>query len=189
MLHPEEITGVVLAGGKSTRFGANKALSKYGEKSFLQHIIEQLQPYTKEVVISGFYPEYQNMGITVLEDKFPEIGPLGGIYTALAYTTTPWILVLTCDMPLISNEVIMHMLAAGRGENVIGWNHDKNIGIFPLLISKNILPYLEKAIEAKQYRVRQIFDWGSSRIITIPEEWQRLFANINSQEEYKNILK
>ena len=189
MLHPEEITGVVLAGGKSSRFGSNKALSKYGNKTFLQHITRQLQPYTKEVVIAGSYPEYESIGIPVLEDKLSGIGPLGGIYTALLYSSTPWILILTCDMPFISNEIIMHMLAAGRGENIIGWNHDKNIGVFPLLVSKNIFPFLETAIEAKQYRVKEIFHWSSSQIITIPEKWQPLFANINSQEEYKNAIK
>ena len=56
MLHPEDITGVVLAGGKSSRFGSNKALSRYGESYFLQHIVRKIQPYTKEVVVAGFYP-------------------------------------------------------------------------------------------------------------------------------------
>lgn len=178
----------MLAGGKSSRFGSNKALSKYGNKTFLQHITLLLQPYTKEVVIAGFYPEYENICIPILKDRLSGIGPLGGIYTALLYSSTPWILVLTCDMPLISNEIIIYMLAASKGENAIGWNHEKSAGMFPLLLSKNILPFLETAIEAKQYRVKEIFNWSSSRIIAIPDKWKALFTNINNQEEYKNLI-
>ena len=189
MLHPDEITGVVLAGGKSSRFGSNKALSKYGDETFLKHITALLQPYAKEVVISGSYPEYESFGAAVLEDKISETGPLGGIYTALLYSSTPWILVLTCDMPFITNEIIMHMLAAGKGENVIGWNHAENIGIFPLMVSKNALPDIEKAIEKKQYRIKQIFNRENTRRITIPDQWEHFFANINSQEDYKNTIK
>lgn len=187
MLHPDEITGVVLAGGKSSRFGSNKALSKYGDETFLKHIAVLLQSYTKEVVISGFYPEYESIGMPILEDKISGIGPLGGIYTALLYSSTPWILVLTCDMPFITSEIITHMLAAGKGENVIGWDHPENIGIFPLLISKELLPEIEKAIEKKQYRIKQILSKGNTRRITIPDEWEFFFTNINSQEDYKNI--
>lgn len=188
MLHPKEITGVVLAGGKSSRFGSNKALSLYDGKSFLKHIIELIQPYTKEVVVAGFYPEYEDIGIPVLEDKTENIGPLGGIYTALTYCTTPWILVLTCDMPLLTEEIIKEMMAIAKDQNMIGWNNDKSGGVFPLLISKNILPNLEKAIEKKQYRVKQLFEWDNSLIMAIPEKWDCLFANINNQQEYKNIL-
>jgi Molybdopterin-guanine dinucleotide biosynthesis protein A len=184
MLHPEDITGVILAGGKSSRFGSNKALSLYKEQSFLMHIIEQVQPYTKEVVVAGFYPEYENIGVPVLKDRFVNAGPLGGIYTALTYSTTPWVLVLTCDMPLMTNKIIRHMLAVGRGESIIGYN----VSIFPLLISKCILPYLETAMEMKQYKVKQLVEWGNSKMITIPEEWKHLFANINTIEEYKKII-
>lgn len=189
MLHRQEITGVVLAGGKSTRFGSNKALSQYRGKTFLQHTIGQLQPYTREVVIAGFYPEYENTGVAVLEDKYTAIGPLGGIYTAMTYATKPWLLVLTCDMPLVNNEIIMHMLSAARGETVVGWEYGKNGGAFPLLISKDVLPNIEKAIAAKHYRVKQLFTWGSSKILTAPTEWQQYFTNINSLEEYKQVRK
>lgn len=188
MLHPNDITGIVLAGGKSSRFGSNKALSTYSGKSFLEHIIQQMGPYTGGVIISGFYPEYENLGVPVLNDLYTEAGPLGGIYTALTYCTTPWMLVLTCDMPLITSEIIMHMLAAGRGENVVGWSLNHNIEVFPLLVSKNIIPYLEIAMRMKRYNVKQLFEWSSSKIIPIPKEWECLFANINTCKEYKKII-
>jgi molybdopterin-guanine dinucleotide biosynthesis protein A len=179
---------VVLAGGKSTRFGSNKALIEYDGKTFLQQIIERLQPFAKEVVIAGFHPEYELVGIPVLADKMEGIGPLGGIYTALTYSTTPWILVMTCDMPLVTDEIIAYMITTTKGEDVTGWKQSESGGLFPLLISKNILPYVEEMIENKQYSVKQIFNLISSNILTIPAKWRRFFVNINNQEEYKQII-
>lgn len=188
MLHPEQITGVILAGGKSRRFGSNKALCKYGDKTFLRHLIDLIRPYTREVVIAGCHPEYHEEGIPVLQDAYPDMGPVGGIYTALRQSGTPWILALTCDMPLISKEVIMLLLASGRGEEVIGWRHDAVAVLFPMLIAKTALPDIERAIESKRYRVKQLFERGRSRKIPIPDTLLPRFANINTREDYKNAI-
>lgn len=188
MLHPDQVTGVVLAGGKSSRFGSNKALCEIEGFSFLQYIITKLKPYTYEIVISGSQQEYNNLGVSVLSDEFENIGPIGGIYTALKYCTTPWLLVFTCDMPLISNEVIMHLLASGRGERVIGWNFEEQQGLFPLLISKGVLNDIKKMIDMQQYRIKQLLQLDNSKIIDIPQEWQHYFTNINTYEEYKQII-
>lgn len=230
MLHPGEITGVVLAGGKSSRFGSNKAMQPFKGRTFLQHIIGQLEAYTSEVVIAGYYPEYENAGIPVLKDIYGDTGPLGGIYTALHYCKTPWALVLTCDMPFITNEIIEFMLestdvdcttekddnfsraevdSTGNGLNtnreeinnagqvkktanhkttIIGWKNGENLESFPMLLSKEIMPALQKAMDAKLYKVKQIFTWGNPKIIAIPPGWQHYFENINNQEDYKQII-
>ena len=188
MLHPDQITGVVLAGGKSSRFGSNKALCDINGFSFLEHIITKLKPYTHEIIISGYREEYKNIGLLMLPDEFESTGPIGGIYTALKYCTTPWLLVLTCDMPLISNEVIMHLLASGRGERVIGWNFGECHGLFPLLISKDVLSDIKKMIGLKQYRIKQLLQLNNSKVIDIPRQWQHYFTNVNTHEDYKQII-
>jgi len=193
MLYSHEITGVILAGGKSSRFGCNKALSDYNGATFLQQIAGRLRPFVKEVVIAGFrpeYAEYKDAGIPILADKIEGIGPLGGIYTALEYSRTPWILVMTCDMPLVSNEIIARMMAV-TDENVTGWEQDKSGesgGVFPLLISRKAIPRVEEIIANGRYSVKQLFEGGHSKLMTIPDELRRSFVNINNQEEYQNLL-
>ena len=187
MLSPSEITGVVLAGGKSSRFGSNKALSQFDGKSFLLNSIEILKPFSKEVVVSGNYSEYDELEIPVLEDVISGIGSVGGILTALRYSSTAWILVLTCDMPLITPEIIGHMLRANSRDEIIGWSRDGNGGQFPLLVSKNALPFIKHNIEKKRYRVKQLFDLENSLQLAIPEKWRRHFANINTLNDYKEI--
>lgn len=187
MLHPNDITGVVLAGGRSSRFGSNKALSEFSGKSLLQNSIELLIPYAKEVVVSGSYPEYETLKRTVLEDEIPEIGPMGGIYTALKQCTTNWLLILTCDMPLISAEIIEQMLHTYEKGDVIGWIHGENGGPFPLLISKNITLWVEQSIKEKKQSVKQLFKWEKAYQIAIPDEWSDRFTNINTPQDYKKV--
>ena len=192
MLPPKEITGVVLAGGKSSRFGSNKALSIYNETTtFLQQTIARLRPFVQEVVIAGSRPEYNDIGIPVLADKIEGIGPLGGIYTALEYSRTPWILVMTCDMPFVTDEVIAYLLAtASESENITGWEPGELGGVFPLLVSKKAIPHIEKIIATGRHSVKQLFDGGppSSKTIPIPENWRHFFENINTRDEYKNLI-
>lgn len=183
MIRSEQITGVVLAGGKSLRFGSNKALNVKGNKTYIQCAVELLRPYTKEVVISGFYPEYKRLKVLILKDDIINIGPLGGIYTALNYSKTSWILVSTCDMPNLAGEVIDYMLADIKDEKVIGWGSDIHIGGFPMLISKEIIFDLQQYINNGQYKIKQLFDKDYARTINIPEEWKFHFSNINKQED------
>lgn len=176
-----------MAGGKSSRFGSNKALSEYGGKTFLQCAISRLQPYVGELVVSGFYKEYENLNIPILKDDIADIGALGGIYTALKHCHTPWILVLTCDMPMISNGLIERMLVNAQDKKVIAWKHDKSVGVFPILISKDMLADVGDMIDNERYRVKQLFDRADAELINVPEEWKDCFANINRKEDV-NVL-
>lgn len=190
MPDPKAITGVVLAGGKSSRFGSNKALCRFGNQDFLSHSIDLLRNFTTEVIISGYYPEYLDKEITVLEDEYLGIGPLGGIYTALKQSSTTWILVVTCDMPLISQAVITKLLQAiNEKTDIIGWHHETLFTTFPMLISKKMLLYLEEIIQSGKYRVKQLYDWDRSHRIMISDELLPNFANINTQKEYKEIIR
>ena len=188
MIHPKEITGVVLAGGKSSRFGSNKALCKYDDSTFVALSVKLLSQYTQEVVIAGHYSEYETLGVKILKDKYKSIGPLGGIYTALEYAKTDWALIVTCDMPLITNEIIMYMLASGKGENIISWKYRDRAMVFPLLISKTKLLDIEEAIQNKKYRMKEIIDVNDALLLPIPDNWINHFSNINTQEEYKEKL-
>lgn len=188
MIHPKEITGAVLAGGKSSRFGSNKALCKHDDSTFVELSIKLLSHYSQEVIIAGHYPEYENLGIRIFKDKYENIGPLGGIYTALEYAKTSWTLIVTCDMPLLINEIIMYMLASSKGENIISWKYQDRAMVFPLLISKAKLLDIEEAIQNKKYRMKEIIDVNDSLLLPIPDNWNNHFSNINTQEEYKEKI-
>jgi molybdenum cofactor guanylyltransferase len=102
-----KIGGYVLAGGGSTRFGRDKALVEVGGTPMLERMVELLRRVTKEVKIVAALNKYATFGVTIVEDRWPGEGPLGGIITALenaARNTAPpeWNLILSCDMPFLT---------------------------------------------------------------------------------------
>jgi molybdenum cofactor guanylyltransferase len=104
-----KIAGYVLAGGGSTRFGRDKALVEVGGRPMLERMVELLRRVTREVKIVTAPNKYANFGVTIVEDRWPGEGPLGGIVTALedaARNTAPpeWNLILSCDMPFLTPE-------------------------------------------------------------------------------------
>lgn len=123
--------------------------------------------YTKEVVISGFYPKYANLNVPVLKDDIINIGPLGGIYTALNYSKTPCILVSTCDMPNMEGKVIEHTITNIEDKKIKGWSGNEYIGGFPILLSKEITPDLQQYINLNQYKVKQLFRENYAKTIRI----------------------
>jgi molybdenum cofactor guanylyltransferase len=103
------VAGYVLAGGGSTRFGRDKALVEVGGTPMLGRMIELMRRVTKEVKIVAAANKYAAFGVTMVEDRWPGQGPLGGIITALEDaaqgTGRPeWNLILSCDMPFLTRE-------------------------------------------------------------------------------------
>lgn len=107
------ITPFILAGGKSRRFGEDKAMYKYRGKPLIIYVAEQLSGFTEQpVIIAKDKADYLNLGYTVIEDALPYQTPLAGIYTGLVYSQTVWNLFIACDMPNIDVESIHVLLNA-----------------------------------------------------------------------------
>jgi len=106
MKNKNHITGIILAGGKSSRMGTDKGFVLYKNKSFIQHIIEALQPLVDEIIIVSNNPDYDIFGLKRVSDLIENAGPLAGVYTGLDYSETENNLVISCDVPLINSETL-----------------------------------------------------------------------------------
>ena len=106
------LIGVLLAGGKSSRLGQDKALLRFGSGAdMLTRTVELLGGVVDSVVVVG-RPYPNGIGIT---DLAPGLGPVGGIATALTYATGAACLVLSCDLPFMPRDVLVRLVAAYRG--------------------------------------------------------------------------
>ncbi len=180
MIQKSDITGIILAGGKSSRFGSNKALYPIGEKSMLQRSVELLQPFCHEVYISGDCEEYAQHGVKCMPDKIADIGPLGGIYTALKQCSTPYLLFLTCDMPFLSPKFIAQMLGIDATTEMVCWKESTgDLQLFPLLLSRKMLPYIEEKILAHTYNIRSLLQVAQHQYLNIGIQDLPCFRNIN----------
>jgi molybdopterin-guanine dinucleotide biosynthesis protein A len=115
-----EITGVILAGGKSSRMGRNKALLPVGGVPCVQRIAEALRGVCGDILIVSDDPTpYAFLSLPVIPDRFPGSGPLAGIHSALSVVATEKALILACDLPHVSAEFLRRLCAMSAGEDAL----------------------------------------------------------------------
>lgn len=104
------ISGYILAGGKSSRMGADKGLLLLDSKPMVQHIAEAMRHWVQSITLITTNPKYTALGYLLVADDVPEKGPLSGIATALRHSETENNLILSCDTPQLSSEAIHRFL-------------------------------------------------------------------------------
>jgi len=105
--------GVVLAGGKSSRFGRDKARLSFCGQPLLRRVAERLGRVTGEVLVSGRDPADCGLGVPWLPDALPGFGPASGVLTVLAAVGRPC-LVVSCDLPFLDEATLVRLLTAWR---------------------------------------------------------------------------
>jgi molybdopterin-guanine dinucleotide biosynthesis protein A len=110
MGNKNKITGIILAGGKSSRMGTNKALLQYEGVTFIQHIINIMKPLVNQIIIVGRPEEYTDYSYKCVDDIYSNSGPVAGIHAGLEHSTTPYNMVLSCDVPLITEPILKELI-------------------------------------------------------------------------------
>jgi molybdopterin-guanine dinucleotide biosynthesis protein A len=189
----DEITGIVLAGGKSTRMGEDKGLMELNNKPLIDYSIEVLSKVCDELIIGANSLEYQRFGFPVIPDEIKGIGPIGGIFSCLKASLTQDNVVLSCDIPLITQPVVELLLSKrkdyqivvpvvnGFPEPLCAYYHSSVINGLHDLINRDIYK-LQYAI--KQFRTK--FLPLDSKLSFYNE---MLFSNINSSKDLiQNVI-
>jgi molybdopterin-guanine dinucleotide biosynthesis protein A len=109
----DNLTAFILAGGKSTRMGRDKAFINFNGRTLLSHALELARPLTSLVQIAGSREKFAIFGPGV-EDIFPECGPLGGIHAALRASQTELNLMLAVDMPFVPLAFLQYLVEQAK---------------------------------------------------------------------------
>ena len=188
MLTPANITGIVLAGGKSTRMGTDKAFLELNGKPFITYILETVQRCTEDVFVVSTNQKLDELGVTRFPDSVPGLGPVGGIYTGLLHFKTEFNLVVACDTPFLNQDTI-HCLIEGIDEK-----HDAFIvqceGIQMPLISiyrKSCLPFFTQAVDEKKLGLQKLLTTMQTKTILLPKSHSKSVMNINTPSDFKAI--
>ncbi len=108
-----DVSAIVLAGGKNLRLGRSKALENIDGKSLIERVIERLRPLTDQILIVTSREKYDLPDVgeaDILFDLYPEMGPLGGIYTGLLEAQFENSIVVACDMPFLNTDLLRYMV-------------------------------------------------------------------------------
>jgi molybdopterin-guanine dinucleotide biosynthesis protein A len=184
-----KITGVIQAGGKSTRMGGRpKALMELGGRRIVERVLAALTPAVDDVLIVTNTPElYAFLGLPMVADVYPDRGSLGGIYSGLrAAGATAF--TVACDMPFLHPDVVRLVVTrAGEGDVVVP-RVGAQLETMHAAYGKACLPHIEQRLQAGQLRIVEFFD--RVRVVEIAEaEVARFrdpavaFMNVNTPGE------
>lgn len=181
-------TGVVLAGGKSSRMGQDKALMEHDGITLLQLGIERLRPLAREVIVIGDPEKYAEHWSHVIADDSPGDGPLRGITTALKHARYVKVLVTACDMPSINDRLLIQLKnALDQGGDAIVPRHAGGAEPMAAAYHKRCLEAFEQCLNNGTYRLSDALVTVDTRFMDIVpgrSGWPlELFRNINSPSD------
>jgi molybdopterin-guanine dinucleotide biosynthesis protein A len=190
MIKKDELTGIILAGGKSIRMGKDKGLCEFNGKTLVSYAIETLKPLCGKIIISAnrFPEKYEQFGVPVLSDEIKNIGPMGGIYTCLKRSTTRHNLVLSCDTPFVGTILLKHLLNQVQGEQVVAPSHHTTL-TEPLCTyyATNVIEEIERAIKHHDYKLINLFNRIKFKSVLMDElltfKANYSFLNINCPDD------
>ncbi|MBU0561599.1 MAG: molybdenum cofactor guanylyltransferase [Bacteroidetes bacterium] len=103
----KDVTGIILAGGRSSRMGQNKSFLKLGDKLVIERMVDIVSSLFKDlIIITNTLSDYEFLGLPIYEDIFRYRGPIAGIHSGLKHSRTDKNFVVSCDIPLMSREMI-----------------------------------------------------------------------------------
>lgn len=168
--------------------GQDKGLMMVNGKPLVQYVIDVVKQQTKNIVIVTNNSDYKKIGYPILEDKVKNIGPIGGIYTALLATKTDLNLILTCDSPFITSSMLNILIEKAIDYDVSYLSC--NDRVFPLtaVYNKNVNEMIKEMIDQGKYKVRDLFTNISCNNIVLSYNKADKLININSRKDL-NLIK
>ena len=183
-----DMTGVLLAGGKSRRMGEDKRYLVVGEQTLLERGLAVLSSIFQEVlvVIAQDSPPL-DVDARVVRDLVPDCGSLGGLYTGLTQATTPYIFVVACDMPFLDQAVISQFTSRRTTADIVMAKLAARLHPMHALYGKGCLPAMEQMILARQLKIQEMVSHASLRVRYVTEAdlltidpSGRSFLNVNT---------
>lgn len=185
----EDIAVYILCGGKSSRMKTEKGLVEYHGKTFVQWILEAVSPLSDNIKLVTKNPSYAEFGLTMISDLVEDQGPVGGIYTALTDSDSKYNLILSCDIPKITTEVLESLIQMALGSKkevsiLSDGKHD-----YPLIgcYQKSLADRFRKAIDQNQLKLCTLVESLSHQKIVITPKNQTAIQNINSKADLLSI--
>lgn len=192
-IQPSHI-GFLLAGGKSSRMGVDKAFLQLGGQTLLDRALAVMTTVCDNVTIIGDPAKFTEYGLAksvpVVADVFPECGPLAGIHAALVSSTVEFNLMLAVDMPYVSGELLAFLFAAAENTDAIITVPSAGNRLQPLcaVYRREFSVVAERALRAGKYKINAAFTGVSIRVIEEAELAaagfsEQSFFNVNTPQD------
>jgi len=192
-------TGAILAGGQARRLGGlNKAglILQPGGASVLDRQLARLRRVVdRTIIIANDAQRFNAPGIPVVHDMVPDGGALGALYTAVHASGTDWTLVIACDMPFVSEQLLAHLVSVGRSVDIAIPCTARGYEPLCATYSRRSAGELRRLIDERRFRLSDVaripglsvHEVGRQELETFgPEEV--LFFNLNTPDDYARAI-
>ena len=181
----------IIAGGKSSRMGTDKSFVSIHDLPLIQHQLDRIQllGQSETFIVTNHFERYASLNLPMVSDVLPEMGSLGGIFTALTHAQHEWVFTLACDMPFVNAPFLTYMS---------GLVDDSLDGIVPrvegypqglhALYRKTCLPAIQARLSASRLKVIGFYEDVTMRYLDeaeygIFEHVEESFFNVNTPAE------
>jgi molybdopterin-guanine dinucleotide biosynthesis protein A len=183
------VTAFVLAGGKSSRMGSDKAFLQFGAETLLSRALRVASAVAEEVRIAGDAKKFAAFG-RVVEDVYRDRGPLGGIHAALTSSATEWNLMLAVDQPFVERELLTYLLVRAQKSDAVVVVPRAGGGLQPLcaVYRRRFAEVAEQSLRDGRNKIDVLFTKVESCVLE-EDELSRagfsaeMFRNVNTPEE------
>lgn len=186
-----DVTGVILAGGRSRRMGRDKATLEVAGATLFDRTLTMLRRLFPCILIAGDRPDLVRPEVPCVPDIYPG-SALGGIHGALTAATTPWIFVAPCDLAFPDPDLVRFILGHRDGCDIVLPRTPDGLEPVFALYHRNCLPAMEEMLARGDYRIYDFYDQVRVRYLdaaTLPVGWQRALLNLNTPEDLRRMDK
>lgn len=183
-------TAVILCGGKSSRMGFDKALLKIHDGYLLEELAQELKKlFSNVILITDRKKKLESMdklrGFRILEDLYPECGPLGAITTGFLETSDPYIFALACDIPKANISLIKSMYSQIEQNQILLLESQGKIEPLFSFYHRSVLPVFREQLEDGDYKIRKNFDKFTVSTYSVRDPESVLY-NLNTPDDLKS---
>jgi len=189
----KDITGVILAGGKSKRMGQDKRYLHWNGLNLLDAVCRVMNDLFEEVIVVTAVPDYERgvSGVRFVTDEIPDKGSIGGLFSGIRQSQNHYSFTVACDMPYLNQGVIERICHSPQGD-VVAVKLLQGVQPLHARYSKNCLPYIEEMILVGNLKIQNLFH--DSRIFSLILDEKhfydldphlRSFMNVNTPSDWE----
>jgi len=180
-------SAAVLAGGKSKRFGTDKALYLYKNKTLLGWVLDSFRNVDDKFIVAN--NDYANFAVKVYPDIISSKGPVTGIYTALHYAKNDWLAVAACDMPFLTSEFWQSLYEYADGCQAVAIKTGAGLEPLAAFYNTSIRQLIKSQLEKKEYSVQKLLARLELKAVDISQINQdpKVLSNFNYLKDFQDL--